>query len=90
MLNTAVIIDANHCNRNKNPLHQFGIAVEVLTLKNNCDDLSGMIKGLMVESYIEDGNQPPDGTVYGKSITDGCLGWQKTERLILNLAEKIK
>ncbi len=90
LLNPAVIIDANHSNSNKNPFEQIRIAEEILTVRNNCADLSGMIKGLMVESYIEDGNQPPDGTVYGKSITDGCLGWQKTERLILNLAENIR
>ena len=47
------------------------------------------VKGLMIESYIEDGNQSPDGNVYGKSITDACLGWEKTERLIYDIAEKL-
>lgn len=48
-----------------------------------------MVRGFMVESYLEDGNQPLDGGVYGKSITDACLGWEKTERLVLDLAERI-
>ena len=50
-------------------------------------DIFRMVKGLMIESYLEDGNQKPDGCVYGKSITDPCLGWDKTERLILELAD---
>lgn len=53
-----------------------------------CDkDIYKLVKGLMIESYIEDGAQSPDGGVYGKSITDPCLGWEKTERLIFELAE---
>ena len=48
-----------------------------------------MVKGLMIESYIEDGSQPVDGGVFGKSITDACLGWEKSERLIYDLAEQI-
>ena len=52
-------------------------------------DIAGMVKGFMVESYLEDGNQPVDGGVYGKSITDACLGWDKTEALIRQIAERV-
>ena len=52
-------------------------------------EIRQLIRGFMVESYLEDGNQPIDGGVYGKSITDPCLGWEKTERLILDLADRI-
>ena len=51
------------------------------------DDIQRLVKGVMVESYIEDGQQPIDGGCYGKSITDPCLGWDKTERLIMDVAE---
>ena len=50
------------------------------------ENINKMVRGLMIESYIEDGNQKPDGGVYGKSITDPCLGWEKTERLIYDIA----
>ena len=53
------------------------------------EQIRHLIKGFMVESYLEDGNQPIDGGVYGKSITDPCLGWEKTERLVLDLAERV-
>ena len=51
------------------------------------NDIRKIFKGLMIESYLEDGNQKVDGTVYGKSITDPCLGWEKTEELIYTLSE---
>jgi 3-deoxy-7-phosphoheptulonate synthase len=51
--------------------------------------LKDMIRGLMIESFIEEGSQPPTGTVYGKSITDPCLGWDDSERLILELADAV-
>lgn len=89
LLNPAVIIDANHSNSNKNPLEQIRIAKEIITVKNGSDELKRIVKGIMIESYIEDGNQSPEGTVYGKSITDACLGWKKTERLIYDLAESL-
>ncbi|MCI8458443.1 MAG: 3-deoxy-7-phosphoheptulonate synthase [Clostridia bacterium] len=87
LANPAVVIDTNHSNSDKNPLEQIRIAKEVLTVKSANDKLKTLIKGLMIESYIEDGNQTPDGNVYGKSITDGCLGWKKTERLINDIAD---
>jgi len=87
--NPAVIIDANHENSGKDPFQQPRIIKEVL---NNCrynDRIAKIVKGFMVESYIEDGNQKVDGGCYGKSITDACLGWEKTERLFYELAEAL-
>lgn len=85
--NPGVIIDTNHANSGKRWDEQPRIAKEILHSTRHSDDILHMVKGLMIESYIEDGNQKPDGGVYGKSITDACLGWEKTERLILELAE---
>lgn len=86
--NPAVIIDTNHANSGKKYLEQVRIAKEVLHSCRHSDAIHRIVKGLMIESYIEDGCQKiGDGEVYGKSITDPCLGWDKTERLILDLAE---
>ena len=85
--NPAVIIDCNHSNSGKNPFEQPRIMKEVLHSCRYDSDLKRLVKGFMVESYIEDGSQPVDGGVYGKSITDACLGWEKSERLIYELAE---
>lgn len=85
--NPAVIIDTNHSNSGKQHLEQVRIAKEVLHSCRHSADVKKLVKGLMIESYIEDGAQKPDGHIYGKSITDPCLGWEKTERLILDLAE---
>ena len=65
------------------------IAKDVLHSRRVSKDICGIAKGIMIESYIEDGNQPPTGNVYGKSITDPCLGWEKTERLIYEMAEEL-
>ena len=89
LVNPAVLIDANHSNSGKNPFEQQRIITEVAESRRYNDDIKKLVKGFMVESYIEDGNQPVDGGVYGKSITDACLGWEKSERLILDLAEMI-
>ena len=83
--NVAVLIDCNHANSGKNYLEQMRIAKEVIGLCNNHKNINSFVKGLMIESYIEDGNQPVGGGVYGKSITDSCLGWQKTEKLLWDL-----
>lgn len=88
--NIAVIIDCNHANSNKNYLEQIRIAKEVFGLCNNHKEIDSFVKGLMIESYIEDGNQPIGGGVYGKSITDGCLGFEKTEKLLLDLYDMVK
>ena len=87
--NPAAIIDTNHSNSDKKPLEQIRIVKEIVAVRGGNDDLRRLVKGFMVESYIEDGNQSPDGNVYGKSITDACLGWKKTERLVLDIAEKL-
>lgn len=88
--NIAVIIDCNHANSNKNYLQQIRIAKEVFALCKEHRNIDKFVKGIMIESYIEDGNQPVGGGVYGKSITDACLGWDKTESLILDLYEMVK
>ena len=81
LLNPAVIVDVNHSNSNKQYLEQIRISKEVLHSCRHNADIGRMVKGLMIESYIEDGSQSVDGGVYGKSITDPCLGWEKSERL---------
>ena len=85
--NPAVIIDTNHANSGKKWMEQPRIAKEVLHSCRHSADIKKIVKGLMIESYIEDGAQKPEECIYGKSITDPCLGWEKTERLILDLAE---
>ena len=85
--NPACIIDTNHSNSGKNPFEQVRIAKEVMNARRYNLDVQKLVKGFMIESYIEDGCQSVDAGVYGKSITDPCLGWEKTERLILDLAE---
>lgn len=87
--NPAVIIDTNHANSGKDPFKQPGIIKEVLKYRSEHDDLKKLVKGFMVESYIEDGNQKVGEGIYGKSITDACLGWEKTERMIFELAENL-
>ena len=87
LANPGVIVDTNHANSGKHWEEQPRIAKEILQSARQSADLRKMVKGLMVESYIEDGCQKPDGDTYGLSITDPCLGWEKTERLILEMAE---
>ncbi|MCQ2582971.1 MAG: 3-deoxy-7-phosphoheptulonate synthase [Treponema sp.] len=85
--NPGVIVDCNHANSGKKWNEQPRIAKEILHSTRHSDDINKLVKGLMIESYLEDGCQKPDGGVYGKSITDPCLGWEKTEQLILELAD---
>lgn len=85
--NPAIIVDCNHSNSGKKYEEQIRIAKEIVGVSKYNPEAGKLIKGLMIESYIEDGNQKPEGCVYGKSITDPCLGWEKTERLIYDLAE---
>ena len=87
--NPAVIIDTNHSNSNKNPFEQPRIVMDVLNSCRHNDRIAKLVKGFMIESYIEDGCQKIGEGVYGKSITDPCLGWEKTEKLIYDIAEKI-
>lgn len=85
--NPGVIVDTNHCNSGKQYGEQVRIAKEVLHSTRHSAGIHALVKGMMIESYLEDGCQKPDGGVYGKSITDPCLGWEKTERLVLDLAD---
>ena len=85
--NPAVIIDTNHANSGKNPFEQPRIIFEVLNQCRYNEHIRKLVKGFMVESYIEDGAQKVDEGCYGKSITDPCLGWEKTERMILETAD---
>ena len=87
--NPAAIVDANHSNSNKKYKEQLRIVSEVLHTRRYNPDLKNMIKGVMVESYLEEGRQNigPD-MVYGKSITDPCIGWEDTEHLIYKIAEE--
>ncbi|MDD7416454.1 MAG: 3-deoxy-7-phosphoheptulonate synthase [Treponemataceae bacterium] len=87
--NPAVIIDTNHSNSNKNPFEQPRIVKDVLNSCKSSSRISGILKGFMIESYIEDGNQKIGEGCYGKSITDPCLGWEKTEKLIYEIADCI-
>jgi 3-deoxy-7-phosphoheptulonate synthase len=85
--NPAIIIDANHSNSGKKFKQQIRICEEVMQNRNYDNDFKSIVKGFMIESFLEEGNQKED-TVFGKSITDACLGWCDTERLILDIAEK--
>ena len=85
--NMALIVDANHANSNKQYLEQIRICKEILHSCRHSNDIKKLVKGFMIESYIEDGAQKIGGGIYGKSITDPCLGWEKSERLILDIAE---
>ncbi len=85
--NPAVIIDTNHANSGKKYLEQPRIVREVMESRRANADIRRMVKGFMIESYLEDGAQKPGEHVFGRSITDPCLGWEKTERLIFELAE---
>ncbi|MCR5203483.1 MAG: 3-deoxy-7-phosphoheptulonate synthase [Lachnospiraceae bacterium] len=85
--NPAIIIDTNHANSGKDPFEQPRIVNEVMNYRKYNPEISKMVKGFLIESYIEDGAQKIGEGVYGKSITDACLGWEKSERLVLELAE---
>ena len=89
LANPSVIVDTNHNNSGKKYLEQVRIAKDIVHSRNQNSDIKRLVKGLMIESYIEDGAQGMDEHIYGKSITDPCLGWEKTEKLILDIAEKL-
>ncbi len=89
LTNPSVIVDTNHNNSGKKYLEQIRIAKDIVHSRNQNADIKRLVKGLMIESYLEDGAQGMDEHIFGKSITDPCLGWEKTERLILDLAEKL-
>lgn len=88
LLNPAAIIDTNHANSGKQYLEQIRISKEILHSRRCSREVHNLVKGLMIESYIEDGCQAiNESEVYGKSITDPCLGWEKSERLIYEIAD---
>ena len=87
LVNPGVVVDTNHANSGKKWAEQVRIAKEILHSTRHNKDVFKLVKGLMIESYIEDGCQKAEEGIYGKSITDPCLGWEKTERLILDIAE---
>lgn len=85
--NPACVIDANHSNSGKQFAQQIRITKEVMHSRKLNPDIHKLVKGVMIESYIEEGNQKVGGGVYGKSITDPCLGWEDSEKLIYDIAE---
>lgn len=86
--NPAVVVDANHSNSGKDFMEQIRISKDVVHSCRMSGEIRRLVKGLMIESYIEDGAQKVGSHCYGKSITDPCLGWDKSERLIYELAEE--
>lgn len=89
VVNPAVIVDANHSNSGKKFMEQIRISKDIMHSRHESPEIRRLVKGIMIESYIEDGAQKVGGGVYGRSITDPCLGWTKSERLILDLAELV-
>ncbi len=87
VVNPAALIDTNHSNSGKKYMEQVRIAKEVMVNRQLSSEIKTMVKGLMIESYIEEGCQKVNEHAYGKSITDPCIGWETTERLIYELAE---
>ena len=89
LTNPSIIVDTNHNNSGKKYLEQVRIAKDIVHSRNQNADIKRLVKGLMIESYLEDGAQSTGDHVFGKSITDPCLGWEKTEQLILDIADKL-
>ena len=89
LVNPSVIVDTNHNNSGKKYLEQIRIAKDIVHSRNQNADIKRLVRGLMIESYLEDGAQSIHEHTFGKSITDPCLGWEKTEQLIFDLAEKL-
>lgn len=89
LLNPAVIVDTNHSNSNKQYMEQIRIAKDVLHSRNNSETIKKLVKGLMVESYLVGGCQKIGEHIYGKSITDPCISWEDTEKLLYTVAESV-
>ena len=85
----ACIVDANHSNSNKLHMEQIRIVKEVLHSRTHSDEVKNLVKGVMIESYIEGGCQKVGGHLYGQSITDPCLSWEDSERLLLEIADRV-
>ena len=90
LVNPAAIIDANHSNSGKQFKEQIRIVKEVMHNRQLSQDIHNMVKGVMIESYIEEGSQKIHDHIYGKSITDPCLGWEDSRKLIYDIAEMCK
>ena len=89
LINPSVIVDTNHNNSGKKYLEQVRIAKDIVHSRNQNGDIKRLVKGLMIESYLEDGACKAEEHIFGKSITDPCLGWEKTEKLIFDIADKL-
>ena len=89
LTNPSIIVDTNHNNSGKKYLEQIRIAKDIVHSRNQNADIKRLVKGLMIESYLEDGAQGVGEHIFGRSITDPCLGWEKTERLIFDIADKL-
>ena len=89
LVNPCVMVDANHANSKKIYSEQPRIVAEVLHNRKINKEIHNMVKGVMIESFLEEGNQKTDGHVYGKSITDACIGWDTTKELLLSMADNI-
>jgi len=89
LANPAIIVDANHANSNKQFKEQIRIVKEVLHSRRVSQEIAAMVKGVMIESYIEEGNRKVSEHIYGKSITDPCLGWKDSEKLIYTIADSL-
>ncbi|MEG0962036.1 MAG: 3-deoxy-7-phosphoheptulonate synthase, partial [Lachnospiraceae bacterium] len=87
LLHPAAIIDSNHANSNKQYEQQVRIIKEVMHNRQIAPNIHQMVKGVMIESYLEPGSQKVGEHVYGKSITDSCLGWKESEELIYHIAD---
>ena len=90
LLNPACIVDANHSNSAKKYIEQIRITKEVIHSRNHSEDVKDLVKGVMIESYIEPGSQKVGEGIYGKSITDPCLGWEESEKLLYTIADMLK
>ena len=89
LVNPAAIIDANHSNSGKKYEQQVRIVMEVMHNRQIAPEIRKMVKGVMIESYLEPGCQKIGEHIYGKSITDPCLGWAESEKLIYDIAERV-
>lgn len=90
LVNPACIVDANHSNSNKKYAEQVRIVKEVMHNRKESDIIHKLVKGVMIESYICPGNQKIGEHIYGKSITDPCLGWEESEQLLYAIADSVK
>jgi 3-deoxy-7-phosphoheptulonate synthase len=89
LVNPAIIVDVSHANSNKDFREQPRVSFEVLNSRRYAQEIRDIVKGLMIESYLVEGTQGASEGVYGKSITDACLGWEDSVRLVRTIAEMV-